>query len=349
MRKTPRERAFFGATEVVDGPGENQAYRGRFAPSPTGDLHLGNLLAAVGAAARAHHENGEVILRMEDLDTQRNVPGAAEQIVEDLDTLGFAYSAGPHPHSDDGLGPYVQSECQPRYVGAMEKLKAAGRIYACSCSRKELRQIASAPHQGEEGPAYPGICRHKNLPFDDPDLPVSWRFLVEPGEVGFVDRLAGPYAQDVAKAVGDFVVRRKDGLMAYQLAVVVDDAHQKITEVVRGRDLLSSTPRQIQLHRALSQEIPAYAHVPLWLQSDGTRMAKRMGAETVRGLMAAGHAPERVLGRVGRALGVCTRDEAIGLDDLVERLTPEILSAPSVFDEGPALPSVSNAFRDAGS
>jgi glutamyl-tRNA synthetase len=311
-------------------------YRGRYAPSPTGDLHLGNLLAALAAAARARQGRGQLLLRMEDLDEPRNVEGAAERIVEDLDGLGLNFDAGPH--RDDGFGPYVQSQCGPRYTGALEKLRQSGRLYACTCTRKDLRQMASAPHGGDEGPAYPGICRQKNLPFDDPDLPVAWRFLASKGEITFEDELAGPYAQNVAQAVGDFVVRRKDGQVAYQLAVVVDDAHQQVTEVVRGRDLLSSTPRQIQIYRALGHTPPRFAHLPLWLEADGTRMAKRRGAKTLHALRTQGLSPELILGKVGAALGICAPGDSRSLDALLSAMTPEVLATPSVSDLGPLLP-----------
>lgn len=309
---------------------EEPRYVGRYAPSPTGDLHLGNVLAAVCAWARARQAGGRILLRMEDLDRPRVVPGAAERIVEDLERLGLSFDAGPH--RDDGRGPYVQSQCLPRYEAALERLREQGHLFACRCSRKDLQRIASAPHAGEEGPVYPGTCRDAGLPFDDPDLPVSWRFRVAPGVVEIEDRLAGRYAQDVASEVGDFVVRRKDGIFAYHLAVVVDDARQGVTEVVRGRDLLSSAPRQVLLYRALDEAPPAYAHVPLWLEKDGRRLAKRRGSETLHALFEAGVSPEEILGRVGRALGVAEAGERLDADALAARLVPEVLSAAAVIE-----------------
>jgi glutamyl-tRNA synthetase len=287
-------------------------YVGRYAPSPTGDLHLGNVLAAVCAWARARRAKGRFLLRMEDLDQPRVVEGAAARIVEDLERLGLDFDSGPG--SVDEGAPYVQSQCGPLYDEALRKLHAAGRLYACQCSRKDLARLASAPHAGEEGPPYPGTCRELGLPLDDPSRPVSWRFRVEPGDV---------------------VIERKDGIVAYHLAVVVDDARQGVTEVVRGRDLLASAPRQVLLYRALFEREPAYAHIPLWTGPDGHRLAKRRGEGTLRALFDAGVTPEEVLGRIGRALGVAREGERLRAAALAERLSDEVLSVAKVTDDGP--------------
>jgi glutamyl-tRNA synthetase len=308
-------------------------YVGRYAPSPTGDLHLGNALAAVCAWARARRAGGRVLLRMEDLDQPRAVAGAAARIERDLARLGLDFDAGPG--TDDEGAPYVQSECGPLYDQAFVKLVAAGRLYACRCSRKDLARLASAPHEGEEGPAYGGACRSLHLPMEGDALAVAWRFRVEAGEERVLDGLAGPSAQDVAAAVGDFVVRRKDGIVAYHLAVVVDDARQGVTEVVRGRDLLSSTPRQVQLYRALGEPVPAYAHIPLWVGPDGHRLAKRKGDETLGALLERGVCPEELLGRIGRALGVCAAGERLSARALADRLDDDVLRAERVSDDGP--------------
>jgi glutamyl-queuosine tRNA(Asp) synthetase len=281
------------------------SYVGRYAPSPTGDLHLGNALAAVVAWARARRAGGACRLRMEDLDLPRVVPGAAARIEADLATLGLAFD-GPT---------LVQSQHVARYRAALADLRARGLLYACKCSRKEL---ASAPHVGEEGPAYPGTCRALALPFDDPQLPVAWRFRVEPGEVVVEDALQGRFTQDVQREVGDFVVMRKDGVIPYQLAVVVDDLHQGVTEVVRGRDLLSSAPRQVLLFRALArdgQRTPTFAHTPLWVDERGERLSKRRGDEPtlLRALFDRGESGPQVLGRIARALGIAA-SERDGID-----------------------------------
>lgn len=308
-------------------------YLGRYAPSPTGDLHLGNVLAAVVSWARARQAGGQILLRMEDLDHAREVPGAARRIVKDLERLGLDFDAGPeNPWPNET---FVQSTSMAHYQHAVAQLAQQGLIYGCVCSRKELAQLAVAPHAGDEGPPYPGRCREAGFPVDSPEPARALRFRVAPGEICFADAFQGLHCQDVASTVGDFVVRRKDGVFAYQLAVVVDDARQGITEVVRGCDLISSTPRQILLYRALGSPAPNFAHIPLWLDVSGERLAKRSGARTVRALMAAGESPEQILGRVGRALGVCRSGEKIGALALAQRLKPEVLQVTRVTDEGP--------------
>jgi len=297
-------------------------YVGRYAPSPTGDLHLGNALAAVIAWSRAHRARGKCLLRMEDLDVPRVVDGSAARIVEDLAALGLSFDG-------DVL---VQSNDVSPYQNALERLKATGLVYACRCSRKDLARIASAPHFGDDGPPYPGTCRGLNLPFDDPALPVAWRFRVHPESVVVDDRLQGTFVQDVASVVGDFVLKRKDGLIAYQLAVVVDDARQGISEVVRGADLLFSTPRQVLLFRALGLSLPAFAHLPLWVDAQGNRLSKRTGStpEMLRTLFASPMSGSHVLGKIGAALGVCDPGEAIDSAALADRLSDDVLSRPTV-------------------
>jgi glutamyl-queuosine tRNA(Asp) synthetase len=305
------------------------SYLGRYAPSPTGDLHLGNALAAVCAWARARRAGGRVLLRMEDLDTPRVVAGSAARIREDLAALGLDF---------DGEV-LVQSEHRERYDAALEQLRSAGLIYACRCSRLDLLRAASAPHQGdEEIAAYAGTCRELNLPFNDPELPVAWRFRVSDGETVVIDdALQGRIEQRVDRSVGDFVVKRKDGLFAYQLAVVVDDLLQRVTEVVRGADLLSSAPRQAMLFRALGAAPPGFAHTPLWLDSVGRRVSKRNGTSphSLRTLFARGLTGADLLGRIGFVLGVCGEGERIEARALADRLDDAVLSVPTVDD--PAL------------
>ncbi len=341
-------------------------YLGRYAPSPTGDLHLGNALAAVCAWARARRAGGRCLLRMEDLDRPRVVAGAAARIATDLAALGLSFDADPSlaASHDDGAprddgapapgaeqareeralddlearGVLVQSRHPDRYQAALLQLREAGLLYACRCSRKDLLRAASAPHEGEEGPPYPGTCRDLRLPFDDPQLPVAWRFRVPPGVVVVDDVLQGRVEQDVAAAVGDFVVRRKDGLVAYQLAVVVDDALQEITEVVRGRDLLSSAPRQVQLFHALGRTPPAFAHVPLWLDAAGNRVSKRNGTSphSLRTLFARGLDGAALLALIGVRLGACPAGTTrIGAEALAARLEDRVLAAPSIIDPAP--------------
>jgi glutamyl-Q tRNA(Asp) synthetase len=242
---------------------------GRFAPSPTGPLHLGSLVAAVGSWLFARREGGRWLVRVEDIDTPRVVPGSEDEILAALVRYGLEW--------DGGI--VRQSARTSLYDAALATLRERGQVFDCACSRAELQRSASAPAandpQDSEGPVYPGTCR--------PGLPAgraarAVRFRVPAGIVGFDDLVHGPVEEEVALRTGDFVVKRADGLFAYQLAVVVDDAEQGVTEVVRGGDLLSSTARQIALQRALGVATPTYAHLPLVTTPDGTKLGKRDGA-----------------------------------------------------------------------
>mgnify|MGYP001110047420 CR=1 FL=1 len=235
---------------------------GRFAPSPTGALHFGSLVAATGSYCVARHGGGRWLLRMEDLDTPRVVPGAADQILSTLEALGFAW---------DGEILW-QSRRQDAYAAALATLAERGLTYPCACSRREI--LASAPHPGEEGPVYPGICR-AGLPAGRTARSLRVRVPEEP--VTFTDGVYGRQVQYLGREVGDFVLRRADGLYAYQLAVVVDDADSGVNQVVRGADLLGSTPRQIFLLRSLGLPVPDYLHLPLVLAEDGSKISKRHG------------------------------------------------------------------------
>lgn len=243
--------------------------RGRFAPSPTGPLHLGSLVAAVGSWLSARKAGGEWLVRMEDLDGPRVVPGAADGILCALERYGLTW---------DGEV-VVQSERSGLYEAALAWLRAAGLAYDCGCTRAEVARAAGAPDASDPvdgaGAVYAGTCRD-GLPPGRAARAV--RFRVLPATIGFEDRVRGRVEEEVSRAVGDFVVRRADGPFAYQLAVVVDDAAQGVTEVVRGGDLLSSTARQIALQRALGLPAPGYAHLPLVLGPDGTKLGKRDGA-----------------------------------------------------------------------
>jgi glutamyl-tRNA synthetase len=299
--------------------------RGRYAPSPTGELHLGNVRTALVAWLGVRAAGGTFIMRVEDLDPPRIIPGAEQRILEDLRWLGMDWDEGPDvggPHA-----PYRQSERYPVFREALATLRASGRLYGCTCSRADLKRLASAPHAGEEGPVYPGICRGKELAIDTATEPdprqrsAALRFHVHPGTVCFDDLLAGRYCQEVTEQVGDFVVRRADGLYAYQLAVVVDDGAMGINQVVRGADLLDSTPRQIQLFEALGRPVPTFAHVPLVLNEAGQRLAKRDQATSIRQMREAGVAPETVIGILGASLGLFDRPEPLRLSELVSAFT----------------------------
>lgn len=242
---------------------------GRFAPSPTGPLHFGSLITAVGSYCLARRQGGRWLLRIEDLDTPRVVPGAADEIMRTLEHLDL--------HWDGEV--VWQSRRGERYEAAVSRLRQKGLVFDCACSRREI--LASAPHPGEEGPLYPGTCRD-GVPAGR--RPRSLRIRVPQRQVCFADGVFGAIEQHLARAVGDFVLRRADGLFAYQLAVVVDDAEAGVTQVVRGADLLSSTARQIYLHLSLDQPLPDYVHLPLALAEDGEKLSKRHGTvESVDG------------------------------------------------------------------
>ena len=237
-------------------------YVGRFAPSPTGPLHFGSLVAALASYLEAKAAGGRWLLRMEDLDRPREQPGAADAILRALDRLGLAW---------DGPVQY-QSARQERYRAVLEDLARRGLAYPCGCTRKELEDSALALDGAR---VYPGTCRH-GLPAGKAARALRARTHRAP--IAFEDRFQGRVEQDVEREVGDFVLRRADGLVAYQLAVVVDDRDQGVTDVVRGADLLDSTARQIHLQRLLGAPTPGYAHVPVALNAAGEKLAKQAGA-----------------------------------------------------------------------
>lgn len=268
--------------------------RGRFAPTPSGRLHLGSARTALAAQLAAHRAGGALVLRVEDLDATRTREGMTRAMLEDLAWLGVRFDEGPEegPHR-----PYAQSQRSALYRAALEALDAQGLVYPCACSRREIEEAASAPH-GQE-PVYPGTCRARDRravieQARERGRSVAWRFRVEPGVVALCDEIAGDFAQDVAASVGDFVVFRADGVAAYQLAVVVDDIAMEITSVVRGDDLLASTPRQLLLYRAFGATAPRWAHVPLVVNDRGQRLAKRDGALSIAELREAGVSPQRL-------------------------------------------------------
>ncbi|WP_332460559.1 tRNA glutamyl-Q(34) synthetase GluQRS [Thiocapsa bogorovii] len=268
MRRTPLSVVTPMRAPADPGPSSDPgkaAYRGRFAPSPTGPLHLGSLLAAVASYADARANRGIWLVRMEDLDRAREVPGASDLILRTLSAFGFEW--------DEAV--VIQSRRTDAYRDALDTLKALDLTYPCGCSRTE---VARAGRSGPEGPVYPGTCR-AGLALGRRAR--TERFRTPPGALGFEDRIQGRQQQKVDEAVGDFVLRRADGIHAYQLAVVVDDALQGITQVVRGADLLLSTPRQILLQRALGFSQPGYAHVPLVLDAAGRKLSKSLAAAPV--------------------------------------------------------------------
>ena len=235
--------------------------RGRFAPSPTGPLHFGSLVAALASWLNARHAGGQWLLRMEDIDPPREVPGAADSILRSLERLGLGWD-----------GPVLyQSSRREAYQAALEQLQHAGHIFPCGCNRK---QIAAAGLRGPEGPVYPGTCRQGLPPGQRMRM---LRVRVDDADICFDDGCQGRQCQNLARDTGDFVVLRFDGIHAYQLAVVVDDAWQGVSEVVRGCDLLLSTGRQIWLQQLLGLPRPGYMHIPLAVRGDGPKLSKSAG------------------------------------------------------------------------
>lgn len=292
--------------------------RGRFAPTPSGNLHAGNALSAMLAWLQMRSAGGRFILRIEDIDKPRSKPAFERQLIDDLIWLGLDWDEGPG--AGGPYGPYRQSERLGLYESAFRQLMDVNRLYPCFCSRAKLMEIASAPHGlSSEGPVYPGLCRNltaeeqaKKAKHKQP----SFRFKMDGENIAYTDGIAGN--QSVPGDVGgDFVVKRADGIMAYQLAVVVDDAAMGITDVFRGRDLLDSTPRQIRLYEALGLPVPRFAHHPLLFGPDGQRLSKRHGAVALTELRAAGAQPEVIIGRLAFLSGLTDRPEPVWPHDLL--------------------------------
>ena len=291
------------------------AETGRFAPSPSGRMHLGNLFSSLLAWLSARAAGGRVILRIEDLDTRRCTRAYADRLEADYRALGLIWdeggsSGGPH-------GPYYQSRRGELYAAALETLRQKGLVYPCFCTRAQLH-AASAPHREDGQTVYSGACRTltpaqaaQRARTRAPAL----RLRVPDREVGFQDGCLGRYAENLERDCGDFLLRRSDGLWAYQLAVVVDDAAMEITQVVRGSDLLSSTPRQLYLYDLLRLTPPKFYHVPLLLSPDGRRLSKRNGDLSLDSLLAR-RAPADIIGGLAYLAG---------LNPSAEPRTPESL------------------------
>jgi glutamyl-tRNA synthetase len=288
---------------VVDLP-YKQSYRGRLAPSPTGLLHLGHARTFWIAQERARARGGALVLRNEDLDSTRYKLEFVPQMIEDLHWFGFEWQEGPD--CGGAFGPYSQSERRSFYAAALEKLRDRGFVYSCTCSRKDIRDAARAPHAEEDEVIYPGTCRSKGDAWglaDDGRIEIpspvarqaALRFRVPNGEaVSFRDGNFGEQTFVAGQDFGDFVIWRQDGVPAYQLAVVVDDAAMQIAEVVRGADLLLSTARQILLYRALGLTPPDFFHCALMRDGNGQRLAKRHDALSLRALREQGNTPEQL-------------------------------------------------------
>lgn len=283
-------------------PSHPETPRGRLAPSPTGHIHLGNAWSFWAAWLAAKSRGGSCVLRLEDIDPARAKPEYTGALLRDLSWLGISWDNEPGPL-------FRQSERADAYDGALELLRAKGVVYPCYCTRKELRDIAGAPHVDDAGAPYPGLCRtltkeqraakeaegrRHSLRLFCP-LEVPWHF---------TDRIVGEMCMTLGECGGDFALRRSDGVYAYQLAVVVDDIAMGVTQVVRGNDILASTPRQLYLYSLLGASPPEYAHLPLVADADGERLAKRHAALTLATLRDAGVRAETLLGWLATASGL---------------------------------------------
>jgi glutamyl-tRNA synthetase len=327
MRPVPRQGGQRGVSSWVGSPDSAMGRLrlacggvdadGRFAPSPTGSLHVGNLRTALLAWLFARSQGARFLVRVEDLDAGRVRRRFEDEQLADLGALGL-----------DWDGPAVrQSERSALYEAALERLTAAGLLYECWCTRAEIREAASAPHGALPEGAYPGTCLRLSAAERDTrraaGRPAALRVRADGARVTFEDRLCGP----VEGVVDDFVVRRNDGAFAYNLAVVVDDAAQGIREVVRGADLLDSTPRQLWLGARLGLPAPGHAHVPLMLGPDGARLAKRHGAVTLADRAALGQSPDDVRAELAASVGLGEPGERLAPHELVARFHAGRLAA----------------------
>lgn len=291
--------------------------RTRFAPSPTGDLHLGGAWTALASWALARRRGGRTVLRMEDLDRPRVRAGAADRILDDLARLGLDWDEGPR--EGGSCAPYTQSERDALHEAALAELARKGLVYPCDCSRKEIAERAaseaSAPHGSEL--RYPGTCRDKPVHREMKRDPALRLRVPEDAEVAFVDAVQGPVRERVAAAAGDFVLRRADGMFAYQLAVSIDDWAMGITDVVRGADLLPSTARQLLLVSLVGASwSPTTWHVPLVISAEGERLAKRAALGSIRDLFTAGLSGATILGKLAHGLGLAADDRPRQASDL---------------------------------
>jgi glutamyl-tRNA synthetase len=281
---------------------------GRLAPSPTGGLHLGHARTFLIAWLAARSRGGRMVLRVEDLDASRVRPEARQGALDDLAWLGLDWDEGPDVGGPSA--PYVQSARLELYARALGTLQAREAVYPCTCTRADIQRAASAPHPEDEGPSYPGTCSGRTAGDARQlgDRPFAWRFRVPPGDVAWDDLFRGRVAIDSSCVGGDFIVARNGVGPAYQLAVVVDDAAMGVNQVIRGSDLLTSTPRQLLLYRALEKPAPRFAHVPLAVAPDGRRLAKRDGSLKLATLREAGVDPRRLIGLLA---GTCGWSDAL--------------------------------------
>ena len=300
---------------------------GRLAPSPTGGLHLGHARTFLVAWLAARHAGGRVILRNRGPGRLTGCAEAGRTAIDDLRWLGLDWDEGPEPGGPSA--PYVQSERASLYHEILDRLKESESIYPCTCTRADIERAASAPHPEDEGPTYPGTCAHRRAA-DAIALgprPFAWRFRVPSGPVGWDDLFLGPVELEPSRAGGDFVVARHTAGHSYQLAVVADDDAMGVSQVIRGADLVPSTPRQILLYRRLGQPEPRFGHVPLAVMPDGRRLAKRDGSLKLAVLREAGVDPRRLVGALIHSCGWSREIIPMAPRDAIDRFDPSLLPA----------------------
>lgn len=300
--------------------------RSRFAPSPTGRMHLGNLWIAFLNWLWTRQRGGKIILRMEDIDRDRCRKEYEEGILEDLSWMGLDFDEGPG--GIYSYGPAVQSRRYDIYDSILSAMEKKGHIYPCYCSRSRIHQVLSAPHEGEARPVYDGHCR--NLTPEERESMTKnpcWRVRMEESTISFTDLFYGTITRTLKAGADDFVVRRADGLVAYQLAVSIDDGEMGITHVFRGNDLLDSTPGQAWLIQKLGYQVPAYGHLPLLVDTRGIRLSKRQKGITVRELRNRGLRPEDLTGLLLHLAGGLPELRPVSLEEALEDFPFEKLTA----------------------
>lgn len=313
---------------------------GRFAPTPSGQLHLGNLFCSLIAWLAAKSQGGKILLRSEDLDVERSRPEYALQAQRDLEALGLFWDEGGDrsgPHA-----PYDQSQRFPFYRTQLERLENQGLVYPCFCSRAQLH-AASAPHASDGETIYAGTCRGlspQEAAERSKTRAPALRLRVPEETIAFTDLHYGPQQQYLPTGCGDFILRRSDGVYAYQLAVVADDGAMGVTQVVRGRDLLPSTPRQILLYRLLGWPVPEFGHTPLLLAPGGRRLSKRDGDQCLSGLLEKGLTPRDVVGRLAFLAGLVEEPAPATPEELLPRFSWDKLPQEDVVVPAGLFPGI---------
>jgi glutamyl-tRNA synthetase len=316
-----------GARSLIENPQgipESQVV-GRLAPSPTGGLHLGHARTFLIAWLSARRAGGRIILRIEDLDSSRVRADALSTALVDLSWLGLDWDEGPDVGGPSA--PYVQSQRSSLYDQVLDRLKASESVYPCTCTRADVERAASAPHAADEGPTYPGTCSHRSAA-DESTLEnrsFAWRFRVPSGTVAWDDLFLGHVELDPSRTGGDFIVARKGAGHSYQLAVVADDDAMGVNQVIRGADLVPSTPRQILLFHRLGRPVPTFGHVPLAVDAGGRRLAKRAGSLKLSALRAAGVDPRRLAGSLIHSCGWSEADVPMTPTEAIDHCEPDRL------------------------